>query len=97
MSPAEGNFDRKGSLRGGRRRREGSGAVDQGQTFGIEIGFAARPQQNNRRHASGSIENKPNRSDPFDALKCALGKCFTCSAEGNLPVKASGGNMRGNT
>lgn len=86
MSPAEGNFDRKGSLRGGRRRREGSGAVDQGQTFGIEIGFA-----------SGSIENKPNRSDPFDALKCALGKCFTCSAEGNLPVKASGGNMRGNT
>ena len=73
MSPAEGNFDRKGSLRAGRRRREGSGAVDQGQTFGIEIGFAARPQQNNRRHASGSIENKPNRSDPFGALKCTLG------------------------
>jgi hypothetical protein len=73
MSPAEGNFDCKGSLRAGRRRREGSGTVDQGQTFGVEIGFAARPQQNNRRHASGSIENKPNRSDPFGALKCALG------------------------
>jgi hypothetical protein len=70
MSHAEGNFDRKGSLRAG-RRREGSGAVDQGQTFGVEIGFAA--QQNNRRHASGSVENKPNRSDPFGALKCALG------------------------
>jgi|GEM_PF-2762894 len=64
-SHAEGNFDRKGILRAGRRRRERSGTIDHGHAFGVEIGFAARPQQGNRRDPARFIENKPDNRNPL--------------------------------
>ncbi len=64
-SHAEGNFDRKGMLRAGRRRRERSGTANQGHAFGVEIGFAARPQQGIRRDSSGFIESKCDNRNPL--------------------------------
>jgi hypothetical protein len=64
-SHAEGNFDRKGMLRAGWRRRERSGTANQGHAFGVEIGFAARPQQGIRRDSSGFIESKCDNRNPL--------------------------------